>query len=65
MSEPLQVALAECESLKRQLQHYDKDKMSLQNSKARLKVLEDKFKQQSWEYEVLQQRFEQVQKERN
>jgi len=65
MSEPLQVALAECESLKRQLQHYEKDKMSLQNSKARLKVLEDKFKQQSWEYEVLQQRFDQVQKERD
>jgi growth arrest-specific protein 8 len=37
LSEPLQAALAECDTLKRELQHYEKDKLSLQNSKARLK----------------------------
>ncbi|KAI8802753.1 growth arrest-specific 8, isoform CRA_c [Cladochytrium replicatum] len=38
MSEPLQAAIAECDSLKKYLQHYAKDKMSLQNAKARLKI---------------------------
>ncbi|KAJ3293516.1 Dynein regulatory complex subunit 4 [Borealophlyctis nickersoniae] len=65
LSEPLQAALAECDSLKRQLQHYEKDKMSLHNSKARLRVLEEKHKQLSWEHEVLEQRFAQIQKERD
>lgn len=65
LSEPLQAALSECETLKRQLQHYDKDKISLRDTKARLKVLEDKHKAVLWEHEVLQQRFEQVQKERD
>ncbi|KAJ3331809.1 Dynein regulatory complex subunit 4 [Blyttiomyces sp. JEL0837] len=65
LSEPLQAALAECDSLKRELQHYEKDKLSLQNSKARLKVLEEKHKELLWEHEVLEQRFAQVEKERN
>ncbi|KAJ3209164.1 Dynein regulatory complex subunit 4 [Entophlyctis luteolus] len=65
LSEPLTAALADCDSLKKQLQHYEKDKMSLQNSKARLKVLEEKHKQLLWEHDVLEQRFAQVEKERN
>ncbi len=65
LSEPLQAALAECETLKKELKLYEKDKMSLQNSKARLKVLEEKQKQVLWEHEVLEQRFAQVQKERD
>ncbi|KAJ3045697.1 Dynein regulatory complex subunit 4 [Rhizophlyctis rosea] len=65
LSEPLQAALADCDSLKRELQNYNKDKMSLQNAKARLRVLEDKHKQLSWEHEVLEQRFAQVEKERD
>ncbi|TPX68604.1 hypothetical protein SpCBS45565_g03006 [Spizellomyces sp. 'palustris'] len=65
LSEPLQAALSECESLKRQLQNYEKDKQSLRDTKARLKVLEDRHKALSWEHEVLEQRFEQVQKERD
>lgn len=64
LSEPLQAALAECDTLKRQLKHYQKDKMSLQNSKARLRVLEEKHKQLLWEHEVLEQRFTLVEKER-
>ena len=63
LSEPLQAALAECDTLKRQLKHYQKDKMSLQNSKARLKVLEEKHKNLLWEHQVLEQRFAQVEKE--
>lgn len=65
LSEPLQVALAEGDALKRELAHYEKDKLSLQNAKARLKVLEEKYKQSTWEQEVLEQRFAQVQKERD
>ncbi|KAJ3194658.1 Dynein regulatory complex subunit 4 [Irineochytrium annulatum] len=65
LSEPLQAALAECDALKRELQHYEKDKMSLHNAKARLRVLEDKHKGLLWEHEVLEQRFSQVEKERN
>ncbi|ORY36463.1 hypothetical protein BCR33DRAFT_855207 [Rhizoclosmatium globosum] len=65
LSEPLMAALADCDTLKKQLQHYEKDKMSLHNAKARLKVLEEKHKQLLWEHEVLEQRFAQVEKERN
>ncbi|KAJ3242013.1 Dynein regulatory complex subunit 4 [Chytriomyces hyalinus] len=65
LSEPLMAALADCDSLKKQLQHYEKDKMSLHNAKARLKVLEEKHKQLLWEHEVLEQRFSQVENERN
>ncbi|KAJ3122309.1 Dynein regulatory complex subunit 4 [Physocladia obscura] len=65
LSEPLMAALADCDILKKQLQHYEKDKMSLHNAKARLKVLEEKHKQLLWEHEVLEQRFSQVEKERN
>ncbi len=65
LSEPLQAALAEGETLKRELAHYEKDKVSLVNAKARLRFLEDRHKQTSWEHEVLEQRFEQVQKERD
>lgn len=65
LSEPLQLALAEGESLKRELAHYEMDKVSLQSAKARLKFLEEKYKQSSWEHEVLEQQFSRVQKERD
>eukprot|EP00002_Diphylleia_rotans_P039852 TRINITY_DN934_c0_g1_i2.p1 TRINITY_DN934_c0_g1~~TRINITY_DN934_c0_g1_i2.p1 ORF type:complete len:472 (+),score=136.82 TRINITY_DN934_c0_g1_i2:54-1469(+) len=65
LSEPLQRALKDNDSLKTQLANYEKDKLSLANSKARLKVLEEQLKNVTWEHEVLLQRFEQVQKERD
>jgi hypothetical protein len=65
LSEPLQAALAEGEGLRRSLGNYQKDKLSLQNAKARLKVIEEAHKNLSWEHEVLEQRFAQVQKERD
>eukprot|EP00002_Diphylleia_rotans_P039853 TRINITY_DN934_c0_g1_i3.p1 TRINITY_DN934_c0_g1~~TRINITY_DN934_c0_g1_i3.p1 ORF type:complete len:316 (+),score=88.29 TRINITY_DN934_c0_g1_i3:226-1173(+) len=60
LSEPLQRALKDNDSLKTQLANYEKDKLSLANSKARLKVLEEQLKNVTWEHEVLLQRFEQV-----
>ena len=65
LSEPLTRALKEVEQLRHDLSNYDKDKMSLQNTKARLLVLEDQHKQLKWEHEVMQQRFGQVSKERD
>eukprot|EP00833_Pecoramyces_ruminatium_P007282 jgi/Orpsp1_1/1181314/evm.model.c7180000076734.1 len=65
LTEPLQVALAEGESLKKELTNYQKDKVSLHDTKARLKVLEENHKQLLWEHEVLEQRFTQIQKERD
>lgn len=65
LSEPLTRALKEVELLRHELQNYDKDKLSLQNTKARLLVLEAEKKQLQWEHEVLQQRFAMVQKERD
>ncbi|KAJ3116589.1 Dynein regulatory complex subunit 4 [Phlyctochytrium bullatum] len=65
LSEPLQEALAECDQLKKELQHYEKDKLSLKNAKARLRVLEEKHKELLWEHELLEQRYVQMEKERN
>ena len=61
LSEPLTRALKEVELLRHELSNYDKDKLSLHNTKARLLVLEDQNKQLSWEHEVLQQRFTVIQ----
>lgn len=63
--EPLQKAKEEVEELRRQLSNYDKDKQSLINAKARLKVVEEEQKALLWEHEVLEQRFGKVQEERD
>lgn len=65
LSEPLQAALAEGESLKKELANYEKDKILLQNGKTRLRILQEKSKQSNWEHEVLEQRFKQVESERD
>jgi hypothetical protein len=65
LSEPLQAALNECEQLKKQVQNYEKDKMALRNTKGRLKLIEEKAKDLEWQHEVLLQRFDQVETERN
>ncbi|NXC41455.1 DRC4 protein, partial [Penelope pileata] len=51
--------------LQKKLAHYDKDKESLRNTKARLKVTQKELKDLQWEREVLEQRFIKVQKERD
>jgi len=65
LSEPLTRALKEVEKLRHELANYQKDKMSLQNAKSRLHVLETQLRDLSWEHEVLEQRFHHVEKERN
>ena len=65
LTEPLNKALAEVDELRRQLMNYKKDKVSLQNSKARIKVQQQEYTDLSWEHEVLQQRFTHIQKERD
>ena len=65
LSEPLQKALEEGDSLRKKLSQYEKDKNSLSLCKARLKNLEEQSKQMTWEHEVLQQRYQLVAKERD
>ncbi|XP_067948059.1 dynein regulatory complex subunit 4-like [Watersipora subatra] len=63
--EPLQKAREEVEELRKQLANYDKDKQALINAKARLKVMEEDLRGLQWEHEVLEQRFEKIQSERD
>lgn len=63
--EPLQRAREQVDDLRRQLANYDKDKQSLANAKARLKVMEEDYKALGWEHDVLEQRFEKTQQERD
>ncbi|KAF5833874.1 growth-arrest-specific micro-tubule binding-domain-containing protein [Dunaliella salina] len=65
LSEPLTKALKEVESLRHAVANYDKDKMSLAQTKARLVASEKQVKNLEWESEVLQQRFAKVQSERD
>mmetsp|Transcript_25394 Transcript_25394/g.65624 ORF Transcript_25394/g.65624 Transcript_25394/m.65624 type:complete len:475 (+) Transcript_25394:23-1447(+) len=65
LSEPLTRALKEVEKLRHELANYQKDKMSLQNAKSRLHVLETQLRDLTWEHEVLEQRFSAVEKERD
>jgi ubiquitin len=65
LSEPLVKALKDVDTLKMELQHYEKDKRSLRDAKARYLVQEKELKTLGWEHEVLQQRFTQVQSERD
>jgi hypothetical protein len=65
LSEPLVKALKDVDTLKMELQHYEKDKRSLRDAKSRYLVQEKELKTLSWEHEVLQQRFTQVQSERD
>merc|ERR1711907_672364 len=65
LSEPLTRALKDFEKLRHELANYQKDKMSLQNAKSRLHVLETQLKDLTWEHEVLEQRFQAVEKERD
>lgn len=65
LSEPLTKALKEVTSLTDQLSNYEKDKVSLQQTKSRLTDTDKQLKNLSWESEVLQQRFEKIQGERD
>ena len=65
LTEPLQKAREQVEELRRQLANYDKDKQSLANAKARLRFMEDEHKALGWEHDVLEQRLEKIQSERD
>lgn len=65
LTEPLNKALAEVDECRRQLANYEKDKASLANCKSRLRVQEEQLSTLTWDHEVVQQRFAQVEKERD
>lgn len=65
LTEPLQKAREEVDELRKQLANYEKDKQSLASCKARLRVLDEEHKALQWEHEVLEQRFEKTQNERD
>ncbi|KAL3860292.1 hypothetical protein ACJMK2_010432 [Sinanodonta woodiana] len=65
LAEPLQKAREEVEELRKQLDNYEKDKETLRMTKARLKVTEEDMRALKWEHEVLEQRFEKTQDERD
>lgn len=65
LTEPLRKAREEVAELTRQLANYSKDKQSLAGAKARLKIQGQKISRMEWEHEVLEQRFGQVQGERD
>ncbi|NXX13632.1 DRC4 protein, partial [Podargus strigoides] len=65
LKEPLQQAQEQLSEMQKKLAHYDKDKEILMNTKARLKVTQKELKDLQWEHEVLEQRFNKVQVERD
>ncbi|XP_063802001.1 dynein regulatory complex subunit 4 [Pseudophryne corroboree] len=65
LTEPLQKAREDVSELQKQLANYEKDKVSLASTKARLKMTEKELNDLKWEHEVLEQRFQKVQDERD
>jgi hypothetical protein len=65
LSQPLAAAEAEVTDLRHKVQHYEKDKLSLRQIKARLLVLEEQFRSLNSEHGALQRRFATVQHERD
>eukprot|EP00041_Stephanoeca_diplocostata_P017209 m.343109 g.343109 ORF g.343109 m.343109 type:complete len:483 (+) comp20626_c1_seq3:127-1575(+) len=63
--EPLAKANAELGEMRKHMVSYNRDKQFLASAKARLKVQDGKLEQYEWQREVLEQRFEKVQKERD
>ncbi|XP_007468522.1 PREDICTED: growth arrest-specific protein 8 [Lipotes vexillifer] len=65
LADPLQKARDEMSEMRKLLGGYERDKQMLLCTKARLKVTEKELKSLQWEHEVLEQRFIQVQQERD
>ncbi|XP_066998435.2 dynein regulatory complex subunit 4 [Anabrus simplex] len=63
--EPLNDAKAEVAELNRKMKNYQKDKMSLTNTKIRLGCVQKELDNVKWENEVLENRLIQIQDERN
>lgn len=64
LSEPLKVAVAEVESLKAGLKDAEKDKLSLRNARARLRVMETQIRSLEAEHDELESKYAAVDKER-
>eukprot|EP00250_Pteridium_aquilinum_P001330 c1153_g1_i1 orf=158-1591(+) len=65
LTEPLTRALKEVEALKKQLANYEKDKLSLQQSRTALAEHSKQLKNLEFEKGALQQRFDEVRNERD
>lgn len=65
LKEPLTVAVAEVAELRAQLKDRQKDRLSLRNSKARLQVLEQQFRETTSAHETLKADFATVERERD
>merc|ERR1711887_424930 len=65
LKEPLQKARETNDELKRQLANYEKDKRCLKSSQTRLAAQKEEMKELKWEHEVLEQRFQKLQAERD
>ncbi|CAJ0955826.1 unnamed protein product, partial [Ranitomeya imitator] len=65
LTEPLQKAREEVAEHQRQLTNYEKDKAFLISTKSRLKSAEKELEDLTWEHEVLVQRFQKIQSERD
>merc|ERR1712131_272515 len=65
LKEPLQKARETNDELKRQLANYEKDKRCLKSSQTRLAAQKEEMKELKWEHEVLEQRFQKLQSERD
>lgn len=65
LTEPLEKAREINDELRRQLANYEKDKRSLKRSKNRLVIQEKEMKDLRWEHEVLEQRFQKLEIERD
>ena len=64
LAEPLKKAKEELHRLKGMLGNHEKDKNALITTKAKLKVISKELEELRWEHEVLQQKYNQVAKER-
>ena len=62
--EPLKVAVKQVEELRRDLKDYEKDKLSLKNAKARLKLLSSRFERLQGNHKGLEEKVSDVDTER-
>jgi len=65
LSAPMEKAHKEEHYLNRELEHYAKDKIELKEVKGQVLLHEDELRRIEWETEVLEQRYEQIKKEKD
>ncbi|KAJ3641228.1 hypothetical protein Zmor_027743 [Zophobas morio] len=65
LKEPLHQALQDVTEYKRQLEHYEKDKLALANTKAKLGATKQELDDLKWANDALQLRFEKLEAEKD